>query len=521
MQHAIKWAGTKESFHVFENAVKSIATASPEMLDRKKAWDDDWDDDDDDYEPRHPLLAMDGQVGIVTVDGVLVPGVAGWWGQLFSMVGYDDIRNAVVTALELGAKEILITMKTPGGAVVGVGALTDFLKEAAGDVPITFYSDTFVASAGVWTAVSTGKFLCGPHTEVGSIGVVMVNTEVSKMYAEMGINQTVFRTSELKAIGAAEGEALTDAQKAELKRSVDESGDRFIQHVAASMKLEENYVRTELATGQMWYADEAKQKGLISGIITFDKLLVAIQNRLSQNNANAGRQTQNSFQAEADMTKKVLKQKISPEETMALAASGIVKLADVNQDDDPDEEVNDVDQGLPLKQKPVKDPGVKEEMEPDDKEDDEDEDDQKAKNKDETLAVSSVMKMVQETNKQLLATTVELTKVQGEAALAKAEVETMAANEKALKSVVVLAIQHGMVSLGQTPTDTDALMALGASVLVGQHASIHAQLATKFGKGGRVTVSVDETSEEDSAKGQSQAEYVQGILQKCSTIGTK
>lgn len=504
MNH-VKWAGSQLGFSQLEEIFQRMANATAEDL--KKA--SDWEDEQDDLETEHHLLSMAGQVGIISIRGSMIDGSAGWWGRYYDVVGYDDIRNAVVCAVNAGAQQILVDIMSPGGMVVGIGELTDFLKEVHANVPITFFSGSYAASGGVWLATSTGAFYASRHAEVGSIGVIAVATEYSRAYDEMGITKTVFKSTPLKASGNP-NEPLDAANAAEIQRGVDESALRFIDQIAQGMNLSSGFVAENLATGQVWYADEAVRLGLVSGITTFDRLLVDLQQKVNQNtNSNLGFNQGSTYQqhAEADMASRKRIKANSPEEALAMAASGL-PVTSASDSVEPEDVIENEDEDLPVEdQNEDEEENVVEQTE--------------ASASAPVATATDTVGMLSAITDQLVSAKVELATVKAEAAVTAEKLAGLQAIELQLKQAVAVKVQRAMVAAGSPAPALESLTIMDSSLLLAQDAAAETMLAKRFGNGGQVSVFVDEEESEESKRAEAVAQYSDEVLAPLSRIFSK
>ncbi len=497
MTKLIHWAGSEDSHRKVEAIFDKIANASPEVLKQAS----DWEDDEDEKETEHYLLECVGGVAIINIRGALIDGSAGWWGRYYDIVGYDDIRNAIVCAVNGGAQQILVHIMSPGGQVIGIGSLSDFLKETNALVPITFFADSFAASGGVWLATSTGAFYASRHAEVGSVGVIAVAAEYTEMDKQWGIKRKVFKSTPLKASGNP-NEKLDEANAAEIQRGVDESAQRFIDHIASSMGLSSAYVADNLATGQVWYADEAKRLGLVTDLTTFEELLVDLQNKVTQNN-------QNSFsQVEAPMAqKRKLIKAASAEEAMALAASGIPVTS---ASDSVEGESEDREEDTPT-----------EEQNDDEEENAPDKSEEAAAAPADKTASSEMTTMLMSFTEKLAAAQVEVATLKAEAAATNDKLSNLQAIETQLKTEVAKKIQHNLVGAGAPKPSLESLLAMTSEQLLVQASAAEAALTARFGNGGQHAVVTDSEADEETQKAEALAKYSDEIMSDVSRIFSK
>lgn len=507
MAKSIKWAGSKDAFLEVERVIEARLEASADVLKQAS----DWEDDEDEKECEHYMMEMIGNVAVINIRGALIEGSAGWWGRYYDICGYDDIRNAIVAGVNAGAKQIMINIMSPGGMVLGIGALTDFIKEVDARVPCTFFSESYCASGGVWLSTSTGKFFASRHAEIGSVGVIAVATEYTEYFKEMGITKSVFKSTPLKASGNP-NEKLDAENSAEIQRGVNESAQRFIDHIASSMGMTSAYVAEAIATGQVWYADEAQRLGLVSGITTFDKLLVDLQQKVSENTNNAGVGSTPQpvyFQqtAEADMAKRKVIKASSPEEALAMAASGIPveSASDGAENEEEDTVTNDEDETPAEEQNDDEEDNVVEESE----------------SNSEAAATASLSKMIEVTTGQLVQAKVDLATTKAEVAVLQEKVTTLQATEEQLKKIVAVSVQRGFVAGGASAPSLESLMAMSSENLIAQSVSAEEMLSKRFGTGGQVSVRVDDENDEESKKAAEAAKYSEEVLAPLSRIFSK
>lgn len=272
-----QWMGTEEGLALLRDYQQQIKDASPALLEKVMGcWDDDDDDDDEQEEDlTHRLLEVIENVAVITVEGPMVPGHAGWWGRWMGVVGYYDIQDAIVVAVNQGLTEILMVYETPGGSVRGIDELSQFMDNLSAEINITAYSGGQVTSGGVWLAVVANQFFASRMAEVGSVGVIAIVTEVTRMLDEEGVTVRVFKSTPLKSSGNP-WEKLDDSNAEEIQNSLDETHDFFVRQISEHRGLTEEFVSENIANGKIWFAAEANQLQVIDGVRNFDEVLFAL-----------------------------------------------------------------------------------------------------------------------------------------------------------------------------------------------------------------------------------------------------
>lgn len=277
------WAGTEEGLALLKSYQEQIKEAPAELTEKvMSSWDDEQEEEDD---FSHPLLEVMDNVAIITVDGPMIAGHAGWWGRWMGVIGYYDIQDAIVAAINQGLTEILMVYETPGGSVRGIDELSQFMNNLPQETNLTAYSGGQVTSGGVWLAVVANQFFASRMAEIGSVGVIAVVMEVTKMLEEEGITARVFKSTPLKASGNP-WEKLDNANAQEIQSNLDETHGFFVRQISEHRGLTEEFVSENIANGKVWFAAEANELQVIDGIRNFDDVLFALIDRTDNNSVN-------------------------------------------------------------------------------------------------------------------------------------------------------------------------------------------------------------------------------------------
>ena len=204
-------------------------------------------------EHREGYILADG-VAVIRVDGVLWDeGYCyddGWWS--FSLYGYDDLRRALAAAAADDAvRGVWLRINSPGGLVTGMTETCAVI--AAFDKPLTAFVSGDGCSAAYALASSAQRIVCAPAAAVGSIGVVWVHLDTSKMNENWGLAYTPIQFGAAKTDGAP-FKPLSDSARAHFQGQIDTLGQRFAEHVAERRGLS---VEAVIATEARVEMDEA------------------------------------------------------------------------------------------------------------------------------------------------------------------------------------------------------------------------------------------------------------------------
>jgi signal peptide peptidase SppA len=469
------WAGSPESYEDVLTSLSKLDQLSESEVQKRL------DDFNESYDPEgsdHYALTMEDGVAIITVAGSMVSGTTSWWGPWLGVIGYEDIKEAILCGIENNANKFIFDWDTPGGSVAGIEEMSNFIKDLSKQYITVSYTSGTCCSAGIWLATATDEFYASKMAQVGSIGVIAVHREFTEMMKMEGVTPTVLRSAPYKALGNPY-EKLSDKAKAKIEEDIKTAHGFFVEAIAENCGLSLEYVGETIATGEVWYGQGAKDRGLIDAVKPYGDVfgeLVAADPKESEMEdggdnedsvASPIKKLENTGDYVTNTPEVGMKRKKITEQAQAAIASGVpvdVAMADAPIEDEVEEETLPTD--------------VPEESEAD----------VEGESSEASASTGVDIQLVD----QLVAAKVAL-------ATAEAKVANMEGSHNAMKAVVVTAIQRAHVGMGGTAPSTESLMSMDASVLVQQHAEAQAQLDKRFGIGSRMSVDVDESSEEDVA----------------------
>ena len=185
-------------------------------------------------------------VAIIPIMGCLTSDEYGW--DSWCMQSYGSIRRAFLAAIAADdVAAIALLIDSPGGTVSGCFDLADTIFAARGGKPIHAILSENAFSAA-YALASAADHISVPRTGgTGSVGVIGMHADLSKMLDQFGIAMTLLTYGDRKADGNP-FEPLSKAARAEWQDTIDASGDLFVATVARNRGLAEEAVRkTEAA----------------------------------------------------------------------------------------------------------------------------------------------------------------------------------------------------------------------------------------------------------------------------------
>ena len=213
-----------------------------------------------------------GSIALINVFGAIVQRAAEL-GPCEGGTGAEDIGAALDAAMaDETVSQVLMRFSTPGGSVFGVAELGDKIRAASKQKPICGIADSMAASAGYWLLSQCSEAYVTPAGMVGSIGVYTAHEDVSKAMEEAGIKITLVSAGKYKVEGQP-FEPLGEEAKGSMQNQVDTYYRMFTGAVARGRNVPVDQVRSGFGEGRMLMADDAKEAGMVDGVMTFDALV--------------------------------------------------------------------------------------------------------------------------------------------------------------------------------------------------------------------------------------------------------
>lgn len=205
---------------------------------------------------------VQGSVAVINIEGGIYRKKA-WF--MFGTT-HRQIKSEIEQALQNSeVKAILYNIYSPGGTVAGTQELASYIKEAAQKKPSAAFVDGQCCSAAYWLASATGRIFATESAELGSIGVVLMHTDYSKLHESIGLKYTFITAGSKKSVGAGEI-PLSEDDRAYLQNQVNAIYGVFLQDISQNMSLDMAR-KTEWADGRVFIGKEAVSLGLVSRLV--------------------------------------------------------------------------------------------------------------------------------------------------------------------------------------------------------------------------------------------------------------
>lgn len=220
----------------------------------------------EDNTPAKPFVFASGKA-IIPVHGLLLNRFPYSWGFA---TGYNFIRAQVEAAMnDPDVDGIVYDVNTYGGLVTGCQETSDMMFASSarqGGKRSLAVVDANCYSAGYYLASAADRITVTPSGGAGSIGVVLMHMDLSKMLDEIGVKVTFIYAGDHKVDGNAY-EPLSEEVAADLKAEIDKMYDKFVGTVTRNRtSMSEQAVRDTQA--RCYQADDALAVGLIDAVQT-------------------------------------------------------------------------------------------------------------------------------------------------------------------------------------------------------------------------------------------------------------
>lgn len=221
---------------------------------------------DDKRELKHEIVG--NGVGLIKVRGSLAR-------KSSYRTTYDDIVRAVKGAIgDDKVKSVLLDIDSPGGVAAGAYEAADAIAALRGKKPIWSFANDMMASAAYAIGSAADRIAGTAYSQVGSIGVVMMHVEFSKMNERVGVKPTFIFAGRKKVWGNEE-EPLDPGARKEFQELVDAHYDKLVETVAANRPvLSEKAIRKTEAG--VYVGESAKEADLIDAVMSYDEVIDAL-----------------------------------------------------------------------------------------------------------------------------------------------------------------------------------------------------------------------------------------------------
>ncbi len=186
----------------------------------------------------------------------------------------EELRQEITAVLAVIKPEdqVIVKLESPGGVVHGYGlAASQLLRFRTRNIPFTAVVDKVAASGGYMMACTASKIVAAPFAIVGSIGVVAQIPNFNRLLKKHDVDIELQTAGEYKRTLTMFGEN-TDEGRQKFKQELEQTHLLFKDFVK---EYRPNIDIDQVATGEHWFATQAKEMGLVDEISTSDDFILS------------------------------------------------------------------------------------------------------------------------------------------------------------------------------------------------------------------------------------------------------
>lgn len=187
---------------------------------------------------RRPYSIVGG-IAVVPVHGILSHDEPYWFQEATS---YTSIHKMLAAAIgDEEVRGIMMHVNSPGGTVSGCFDLCDDIYDMRGVKPMWAIVDESAFSAAYAIASCADRIIVPRTGGVGSVGVITMHIDITKMLENAGIKVTTIQFGERKSDSYPTTPLSREAEK-RLQAEVDMIGDLFVSLVSRNRGMDKKTV---------------------------------------------------------------------------------------------------------------------------------------------------------------------------------------------------------------------------------------------------------------------------------------
>lgn len=255
-----------------------------------------------------PTARRQGLVAVIPIWGVIAHRT---FEASSGMTSTETIRGWLKRAVaDEEVTAILLDISSPGGTVDGVPELATEIFNARKVKPVVAIANSMAASAAYWLGSQAEEFVVIPSGQVGSVGVYMLFEDWSEHLAKEGVKYQPISAGEHKLEGAF-WEPMSEETRAHFQASVDAVYADFLKAIARGRGTTVADVKKNFGGGRVYDAADAKARGMVDRVETFDQTLARLMK--TPRRSGAGRVAVADVRAKEDAPTRVAEE--SPDES--------------------------------------------------------------------------------------------------------------------------------------------------------------------------------------------------------------
>ncbi len=216
-------------------------------------------------------------IAVVVAEGQIMRGENGYSPMpLFGgdVMGSETIARAWRQVRDSNARAAVFRINSPGGSAVASEIIRAEMARTAAKIPVVVSMGDVAASGGYWITCGASKVVANPGTITASIGVFSGHLDMTKFWDDkLGVTfGRIDTTPNGNLFGSLD--QWTPEQRKVMQGYLDRIYDSFLQRVSSARKLTRGQV-DDVGRGRVFTGEQAKERGLVDQLGTFDDALAA------------------------------------------------------------------------------------------------------------------------------------------------------------------------------------------------------------------------------------------------------
>jgi len=216
-------------------------------------------------------------IAVVVAEGEILRGENGYSPvPLFGgdVMGSETIARAWRQVRDSDARAAVFRINSPGGSAVASEIIRAEMAKTASKIPVVVSMGDVAASGGYWITCGASKVVADPGTITASIGVFSGHLDMTKFWDDkIGVTWgRIDTTPNGSMFGSVD--PWTPEQRKVVQAYLERIYDSFLERVASSRKLTRGQV-DDIGRGRVFTGEQAKERGLVDELGTFDDALAA------------------------------------------------------------------------------------------------------------------------------------------------------------------------------------------------------------------------------------------------------
>ncbi|MFW6279260.1 MAG: signal peptide peptidase SppA [Bacillota bacterium] len=204
------------------------------------------------------------QVGRIYLSGPIQDSFSGFGSEAITP---SYVASRLKEAKEKNLEAVVLRVNSPGGSVASSQEIYNLLQDF--EKPVIVSVGDMSASGGYYISSAADEIVAQPGSMTGSIGVISTFVNPEELYDKLGIEMQTIKSGKHKDMFSRE---LRSEERELMQELSDNAYNQFIDHIVEGRGMEKEKVK-ELATGEIFTGEQARENGLVDQLGGMDKAL--------------------------------------------------------------------------------------------------------------------------------------------------------------------------------------------------------------------------------------------------------